>query len=62
MVVTARLRVGESSQGWAATWGWQERLTRMATLPPLTRIGVEKALALMGDPLAGLADQVEIVE
>lgn len=63
IVVTARLRVGESTpQGWAATLGWQERLTRMATLPPLTRAGVEEALASMGDPLAEFADQATIIE
>lgn len=63
VVVTARLRVGESnSQGWAATLGWQERLTRMATLPPLTRAGVEEALASMGDPLDKLANKQTVIE
>ena len=63
VVVTARLRVGESTpQGWAATLGWHERLTKMVTLPPLTRTGIEEALTSMGDPLAGFADQVTSIE
>lgn len=63
VLVTARLRVGESTpQGWTTTLGWSEHLTQMATLPPLTRAGVENALVSMGNPLDGLANQAEIVQ
>lgn len=63
VLVTARLRTGESSpQGWASTLGWDTRLTRLETLPPLTRIGVEEVLISMGNPLNKLANQQAIIK
>ena len=63
VLVTARSRVGESTpQGWAATLGWHDRLTSMATLLPLTRTGLEEALVSMGNPLEALVNKTEIVQ
>ena len=62
ILVAARVQAGDrdDTDGWQQRLGWERAEVQRFDLPPLDAQGIGEVLRSMGDPLAGLATDVDI--